>query len=1210
MKSKCCAMIAAVVMGIVIAAQISLYAYIHLNSIDLQTLEEQCATAAFEISAFSSASFRSACWTNTQPAERIKTTNGLTAICAAQGLFSTRSVLWGEYCKQLQTAGIISKPITKPYFQTISAQDASGGITHTELRVIESYLFAFRNILQTNLTTLWPIQHWSQIHTNITRFKAQFMRDTKQLIDNLKESVLQLESMQTHGFQGLEKHQFPGPYWEDLKWQKDNALIQSQLTVTAIENHLSWLSNKTESQLQSLPQLFFPNDTNIPLSHLLPRLYDIIPNHILSKPSARFARPPSNGSAMPQLIHPEKPTGFSTSISAGFYRIHRRRSYTWFAPGAKLHEPRHQANDCMMKTFLGSQTAQSCRPSSQGWRGLVQPRNFATATSVLEELHSSMANVCNTPILSLQKLDIARNATVQDLFSIPSSCTDERASNMFPLFDPSRRLSRSEIFILHTLTPYLREEPCAIMPWKFGHFQNKYYARILICRNDFALRLWPLEGLVVNQTWRYNWHGAQFILIQDDASMVPFHPIPSAEFCPISWEEQSPLCGKALFKAQTSLALLNANYPFQFNSRMDPREPTPTPITELQRPPRTSAPNLHPWVNQNKLHKRAALFVLARLLGFDSDVVGSSLNRAIQYAQMNTQAIIELRNMTNDIVHELNLIKKTHRERSIGSVMHKLLRVLENAIDTQIGWIDREYQIFEAQLADPARRAKLILDASPIHINWENFWTFQFEEFQSSCIRSKLGHYCEIAMKEEHWQGFDAETNCRPLMVQIYRVDITNTGCILLSDIQGIPAQKLHVKGFGATFSIRQIHQMYTADDLVQHPFYVAVSENEATFIDRYLWDRLGKAVIQSHTSWQYPYMHLMFQSNWRIPSGINWPSRLIYASSVMGLSIYTAKARQIPIYSCTTSEPFRLSLEPGVHAINYFQDNNKMCTDQPRGFSRMYVSPAEQELHQPPDSKEIDERVTPTWMLSNPGSWNDTITNVLLAIAVSHIGTLHDPSGRTLQAKFNISWKDISLKNGSIYPDTESSFLGVPQFIKDTGSAILTTLDVTKHAREDLKKLVKYQEQRFNNLTEKLQEDAQSIVSVRTLQWVSQLQQPVAIATTILTAIISILFTCYKVKAARSTRRRLKTIQANTESTVPDWVSLKIKQRLSEYTLRGSFRGESNSITHVLPHLPTQERAIKNGTIPWPPHYGSLPVLNNATLISSRTSQPRVSSF
>jgi hypothetical protein len=93
-----------------------------------------------------------------------------------------------------------------------------------------------------------------------------------------------------------------------------------------------------------------------------------------------------------------------------------------------------------------------------------------------------------------------------------------------------------------------------------------------------------------------------------------------------------------------------------------------------------------------------------------------------------------------------------------------------------------------------------------------------------------------------------------------------------------------------------------------------------------------------------------------------------------------------------------------------------------------------------------------------------------------------------------------------------------------------LQTLDFTKTAREDLKKLIQKQEDRFTNLTKNFTDGAMDVMQNNTLKWLSTLQHPITIATTIVTTVVSIAFTCYKIHTARRNKSLLRIIHKNTD--------------------------------------------------------------------------------
>jgi hypothetical protein len=681
-------------------------------------------------------------------------------------------------------------------------------------------------------------------------------------------------------------------------------------------------------------------------------------------------------------------------------------------------------------------------------------------------------------------------------------------------------------YIIQTLEPAIKNEYCAWLPYRPNLFKEVYYDAAMICQTDFALTYWPQPEQAYQGSQRIQWGGAQVILVKPDAN-ITFLQAPSHVICPQLWNNQRTRCARAQFRASKSIAMFNAQYPFwkQVESTLMPATQATEPNTS------TALSNLTATSTQNSLERDrrlAAILSVYNALGFDTWAIRTTVNKVIQMQQLTGKQALALKEAIDNVVHDFNVLQDTKEKERLEENIAKLLDILSEAIETQITWARDEVNIFRQQITHTQQRAHKIFQSPNYPKIPGPFNTFQYGEFSSNCRLTPIGSYCRMHVHEDIWRTAVPNPRCNAVPVRVFRYDILDDRCLMASNIQGRAAAKLNMTHFGKGLSLQQIHKIFTASSNTAVPMYIAVDGDKAAFIDAHMWETTKQVVVQPNRAWQWPYPVQLYQENWNVPEKLNTTKQNIYIPTSTGMSFYTNKGRNFHIYSCTTKRPFSIYLSPGAHAMNYIADNAKQCVDGKNGINHLYQNPPAEEVL---DTKEYTPRYTVAeWQLPDPTVWNNTVNNLLLAITSAHLGKIKSTSGHVLQPKYNISWNQDRLDNISYLPQDQMGSTSFGHIFRETGKTLLQTLDFTKTAREDLKKLIQKQEDRFTNLTKNFTDGAMDVMQNNTLKWLSTLQHPITIATTIVTTVVSIAFTCYKIHTARRNKSLLRIIHKNTD--------------------------------------------------------------------------------
>ena len=1092
-----------------------------------------CKDEAFVLGAFLNRLFREKCWDKAGYQAREQRRRNLEATCNVEKSLLQADYAWSIYCSSLREFNIVRPTNNSTLHIAPASTSFSTPSFISILKVTLSYLTSFSNIEETADTDSWPISYWSQAYKNLTEFDVSFNAKSQQMSSLMATELAHLTQLHRSTAALLNQNRDNNSAqqlvaWENLVWdlrnlRENNAYMISQIKFKTVEllRNLRGRLNMTES--------FFPEKAEMTLDSFINHLPLLYNGQITTTPKKSRKR-----RGLTETIF-KKVSEVQYSTKQGFLRAKTGRDVNWFAPGADVDNPPHQLHGCTMRALQGQVNAVSTRPTRKEWQGNMHSDDFFLGISALLSLEQVLKTVCATPIIVAKHLSRDEGVNLLSANN-DTSCARMPFDHFFTVLDDSLPLSEAEQFVLSGAEQLFAGSDCAFLPWPAGSFKNTLFRKAALCRNSTLDFFWKTDAMYFG-AFRRKWHNRDILLIANGLQAYAPYPVSIYfELCPASWNTQKEQCAVLTSKMKRELHRLDTEFPYTeqiisglgaINSR---RASGIKRSTSLNIPFHSSLPPITRFRREQRAQRASAELaqLLTSLFRFDSDTLEINLHRVTEYAFMNHKAIIELREATEHVITELRDAKRFRDELQMGSTMHRLTSLLDRAMDTQIRWLREDGRKFKDEMKIPNLRTRNILATADLGIIWSSFWFPGFSAFNSECSDTYLGLKCSIQMNNSIWEKFETLSGKITEPVQVFRYDNINENCLLRNNIPTQLRATFGAAKLGAKLSIKQLHRLFTGRTLEPGPIYVASGPSGSAFIHPSTWLQHKTIRIDPDIGWATAYTHSLFHEDWIHSMPAPDASQLIYTSTRFGFNLLTGVKRIIPIYTCLANQPILLSFAPGAHSVSFIRSNYKQCLTSKSGINFMYVAPILDDVLAPHEIFEKEEEVTPVWQLADPQIWNNHIMNLMTSIATAHLGQMRDSRGKIITPEFTVSWENLTKPVFHFRNSSDGTNSSISDFFSSVGDSIIETLDFTRGTRDKLEGIVTRQEERFKNLTQAIRGDTFNVIEENVLQLFSQIQVPLGLFTTLLSASLSIAFTAYKCRKKRKTDQRIKYLVNN----------------------------------------------------------------------------------
>jgi hypothetical protein len=1086
------------------------------------------------VASFLAASFRFNCWTNAPNNFKEEVVQGLTDICSTNKLLFERSAIWPEYCRSLTDLGILERPTGDPEYR-IESMTLPSRSSAIELRLYEDYLSTFHNIIKLNITNGWPDSFWVTASTNITSFELLLISTLREDSAATDKRIARIESLR-HAVLSVGRNfssaAVSPDHWQVFTWQIRSKQRSREIILANILKLIQSIRNTMRSKISFSPEKRSGKALiTKSAADYLPQLYVSQRNEALRNKRVIFPREA-------ELKIPNLPLQITSFVKKGFFATRENASFNYLAPGADPNKRHHQVKNCWFKSLVASTTISMKRPEKETWRGLIEPPAIKNKVHSLLQVQKLLASICNRETLYLQKIDHNYSrAMLQD--KKHTSCPASKNTRFFSNNFLRSNQTAAERATLEALQSMLIDSDCMFLPWRSGVIGGVPFSKILFCSPEFVAKYWPLENSAAWGGVRKSWKSLTFILTNNRMHDTNIFPAPvKREVCPAHWQQKHAQCEHYITRAVKSLSHLTSAYPYLFDSTLDRslRIMYKWPGKKRTVPTELSSYTRHRRIQRQRVKRGFTIMniLLRSTVGFDTQKAETTLDRVISHGKYLSAEVDTLRNAVTSIIAALKDDAVVDNGEILGGIFEKLANLLDRVLKTQEDWIRDKIALFYRNMENPSFQKRVLIKEADLGIDWNNFYSLQLKEFRSQCNNSNLGLYCSVGTLPGEYTALPPYPATVKTSVDVFRYENTIPNCILAEDMSDSLIAPLGLTNFGSNTSVADIHRLFTGSQFQGRPSYIAQKGSMAMYIDSHMWTENGIVRVDREKIWQLPYEAILFKEKWIPLHTDSHPIRDSYFRTEFGFALKTSAKVNLPIYTCLASTPINFTLEAGYHAMTFSRYNNKDCFKEKQGTNSLYIAPVLSQIESRNPSFDTSFTV---WDLPSPLDWDNTILEVLSAIASSHLGRMADRRGRIMNSNMDLRWFNQSVTffpKETYYPSNRSNNdFGIASFFSELGDSIIESVSFGKRVRAQLNDIMDAQEERFINMTSNMRNKTEEIVSLKAVQYFTAMPESFAIVMTTSSFLFSIALTIYKCRNIRKNKHLLKKIHSKVEKPI-----------------------------------------------------------------------------